>query len=155
MIGRIRLKQMVLAEELSGQLFDELKHYVDNGKIGDLEDYVRDLHNENINYNQETAEVMLKIDLLRGVFASIKGYTDWALCKIVRSIDYSVPSPKEIDFTAIKEKYNAPLETLKRAVNFMHSRESLPLLGKIEEGDFCPDREELEEWKSFYSWDDQ
>jgi len=154
LIRRIRLEQVVLAEELSEQLFDELKPYVDNGKLRDIGDYTRDPWDKSGDCDPETMKAMLKVDLLGSVFASIHGYTEWALCRIVSSVEYSVPSPKEIDFEAIKGKYLAPLETLKRTVNFMHAKKVLPLLGKIEEGDFCPDREELEEWKGLYDWGD-
>lgn len=155
LITKIREQQNDLSSELSDQLFQELKPYIHNRNIAALEGYVDSVYVRTPlqdDIDPKAMEIGLKSEIRLGVFKSIMGYTDWVAARIVRSGDYSVPSPREIPFEAIEGKYYTPSQTLRRAVSFMHSKESLPLLGRIEQGMFCPDKDEFEQWKGFFDW---
>ncbi len=153
----IRRQQLNLSRGLAKQLLSELKPYINNAKFNALEDYVKDnimdLNKEsNENIDLGALESLIKSDLERDSLCSIRGYTEWLLCRMVHSNDYSVPSPNEIDWTAIENKYDVAPMVLRRAASFMHSKGHLPLLGTITKGQFCPDKEDIALWKSQYNW---
>ncbi len=164
LISKIREEQAALAAELSTQLYEELRPDIDGGKHSVLKGYVRDtlegespedIPPEAMQNNPAIFEFlkgMIKVELGSMVTASIIGYTDWILCRMVRSKDYSIPTLGEINFAAIGEKYATPSLALRWTVNCLHLRENLPILGKLENETFCPDQNQLEEWKTFYDW---
>ncbi len=153
LMRRIRQEQAVLSTTLSHQLCNEFKPYVDSGKLSALEGYVKSVSKDvDGDFDREAMRLLVESELGSAVLSSVIGYTDFALSQIVRSNNYTVPSPTEISWKAIEEKYDAPPETLKRTVGFMHSRKSLPLLGTIALGKFHPDKEELRQWKELYDW---
>jgi len=153
LIEKIRKEQADLSKKFTGRLVKEFKPYIDTGKLSALEWYVRgsfeDVHGE---FDRKTILSMVESEFGSSILCSVIGYTDFVLSQIVRSNDYSVPSPTEIPWKAIEEKYDAPTETLRRTVGFMHSRKNLPLLGIVTLGKFHPDKEELREWKELYDW---
>ena len=103
--------------------------------------------------NNECLETLIHGDLRQDTFVSVKTYTDWLASRIVRKGDYSVPTLEEINHKSIKDKVQIRgSKILDRAINYMHSQPTLPLLGKIEDGHFKPDHKEFEKWKSCYGW---
>lgn len=152
LVSRISRETAEISVKFSKQLFKELVPYVGNGKLSSLESYipgfVKDCPTDSYEYAAMCA--VLESGLEREVLVSVKGYINWVSCRIVRSGDYSVPSPAEIDFKAIREKYDVQPETLRRTASWLHSQKCLPLLGTIKKGRFNPDHEEFEKWKQAY-----
>ncbi len=150
---RIRQEQADLSTKFSRQLLKEFKPYIGNGKLSALEGYVNGSANDiNEDVDQKAMNLLVTSNLGSAVLSSMIGYTDFVFSQMVRSNDYLVRSLSEIPWKTIEEKYDAPPETLRRTVGFMHSRKSLPLLGIVTLGKFHPDKEELREWKRLYDW---
>ncbi len=153
LMRRIRQEQAALSREFSRKLLQEFKPYIHNGKLSALEGYVKNPSEDVVDdFDRGSTMGLVESDLGSAIVSSVIGYTDFALSQIVRSVDYSVPHLNKIPWAALEQKYDAPSETLKRTVGFMHSKESLPLLGRITLGAFHPDKEELQQWKELYDW---
>ena len=104
--------------------------------------------------DKEALEAMVESDLDRDAHLAVQSYTDWLACRIVREGNYSVPTLEEINCQALQDEYDIHSDqVLKRVVAYMHSQPTLPLLGRIEEGNFKPEYAEFETWKSFYEWE--
>src|SRR3989338_7258108 len=133
--------QLELADPVAKQLFKELKPYVATKKFTVFSDYLSNWEGikSGVELDLSAVEICLRADLQREALVGIKGYTDWAASRIVRTNDYTVPAPSEIQYEAIQESYDVKFKSLERIISYMHAQRELPLLGIIYNGKFNPD----------------
>lgn len=89
------------------------------------------------------------------VIKAVHAYSDWVACEIIRTGGYAArpfPIPDAVQAAAIAVKGDVTPSVVAFAVARMREMDSLPLLGRVDQGCLIPDQPALDRYKDCFDW---
>jgi len=105
--------------------------------------------------DEDAITALYGAEIGRDAIQAVQSYCDWVAAGIVRSGGYAarpIPVPDAVDQARMAAKGPIHPLTLIYVIDRLREEDSLPLIGRIDQGCLIPDRRELDAWRACFDW---
>jgi hypothetical protein len=154
-LSELRRQQLLLARRIAEALFRELTSLPSqDARLIAMFSPAASLA-VNAKSDKNAYAAFLSAELERAVILAVSSISDVIAGKIIHSNDFGVrpfPIPDAIVTAWIAVKVSVMPSVVSYAATHMSQPGTLPLLGKIDDGDLTPDTSALNKWKACFDW---